>query len=154
VDPLGTIHAALGVASVAAGTAVVLQRKGTARHRAFGWIYVVCMLGLNLTALVMYRLTGTFNSFHATALLSLATLILGMLPTRARPFAGFFVARHAYFMAGSYVGVLAATTGQIITRLPGFPFAVGVFIARSVVCSIGIYFILDRIPGILRKLRR
>lgn len=154
MDALGTIHTALGVASVATGTAVALQQKGTRRHRVFGWIYVLCMLGLNLTALARYRLTGAFNSFHATALLSLATLILGMLPTRARPFAGFFVTRHAYFMAGSYVGVLTATAGEILTRIPGFPFHIGVVIARSVVCSIGIYVMLDRIPGILRKLRR
>lgn len=154
MDPLLTIHTALGVASVAAGTVVALQRKGTRRHRVFGWIYVVSMIGLNLTALLMYRLTGAFNSFHATALLSLGTLILGMVPTRARPFAGFFVAGHAYFMAGSYVGVLAATAGEILTRIPGLPFHLGVLVARSVVCAIGIYIMLDRIPRTLRKLRR
>ena len=140
--------------AVASGTAVALLTKGTKRHRLLGWAYLLTMLGLNATALVMYRLTGTFNFFHGAALLSLASLTLGMLPTRGRPFAGFLVARHAYFMSGSYVGVLAATAAEIAVRLPGFPFSTSVIGATVLVCALGGWVMNARIPHALQNLRR
>jgi len=154
VDFLGTIHTGLGVASLLAGAAVALQPKGTRRHRFLGRTYVLSMFGLNGTALLLYRLTGTFNFFHVAALLSLLTLILGMLPTRARPFAGFFVARHAYFMSGSYVGVLAATAAEIMTRVPGAPFVPAAIAASVVTCALGSWVILRSVPQILPHIKR
>ncbi len=151
MDFLGTIHTGLGVASLLAGAAVALQPKGTRRHRFLGRTYVLSMFGLNGTALLLYRLTGTFNFFHVAALLSLLTLILGMLPTRARPFAGFFVARHAYFMSGSYVGVLAATAAEIATRIPGMSFIPVAIGSSIVICLLGSWVMMRRVPPTLSR---
>ena len=43
------------------------------------------MVGLNVTALSIYRLTGVFGPFHWAALFSLATIVAGVVPVRRRP---------------------------------------------------------------------
>lgn len=140
-------HTAFGLAALASGFGVIVQRKGTSRHRLLGWICLGSMLTLNFTSLFMYRLTGDFNFFHAAALASLATLLFGMLPTRTRPFLGGSVLRHAYFMAGSYVGVLAATSAEIATRVFPSHFAAAASVSSGVICAAGIIVLLCTVPG-------
>src|SRR3712207_4566555 len=83
---LGPIHTVAALVAVASGAAVLLQPKGTRRHRQLGWTYVVSMVALNVTALSIYRLTGRFGAFHVAALVSVATLAAGLLPAvRRRP---------------------------------------------------------------------
>lgn len=82
------------------------------------------MLATNVTALVLYELTGRFNLFHWFALFSLLTLMGGMgAVISKRP--GWLV-RHANFMAGSYIGVVLATIAEVTSRLPFWSFEVGV----------------------------
>ena len=71
MDTLGSIHVVFGLCALVIGTLVVLIRKGTRFHRAIGHGYFASMLGLNVTALLIYRLTGNFNFFHAAALFKL-----------------------------------------------------------------------------------
>jgi len=82
MPPLGLVHLACAVVALGAGAGVLLLRKGTRRHRRLGWVYVAAMLGLNLTALLIYRLFGRFGPFHLAALLSLVTVLAGLLPAR------------------------------------------------------------------------
>lgn len=76
------------------------------------------MVGLNVTARFLFRLTGHFGPFHIAALVSLATVRTG---------AGFAVVRrrrigwphgHAVMMSWSYTGLLAAAVSETATRLP------------------------------------
>ena len=73
------------------------------------------MVILNVSSLVIYRLTGYFEPFHALALFSLATVVRGMVPAlRRRP--GWLMA-HYWSMAWSYLGLLAAACSEIVVRL-------------------------------------
>ena len=116
---LGAVHVAFGLAALASGAAVLLRRKGTASHRRLGWTYAAAMLGLNGTAFLIYRLFGGVGPFHVAALASLVTLVGGLIPAIRRRPADRWVERHYYWMTYSYVGLLAATTSEIVTRLPG-----------------------------------
>jgi uncharacterized membrane protein len=116
LSPLGAAHFAAAVAALALGCVVLVERKGTVTHRLIGCGYVAAMILLNATALGLYRLTGTFGPFHALALISLATVIAGVAVVwRRRPN---WLRRHYYFMAWSYVGLLAAACAEAMTRLP------------------------------------
>lgn len=81
---LGWTHTAAAVASLVAGAAVLLTRKGTRRHRQLGWAYVVSMLLLNATALLIYRLVGRIGFFHAGAVFSLVTVVVGTVAPHRR----------------------------------------------------------------------
>lgn len=119
------------------GTAVVASRKGTALHKRLGYSYVSAMLILNLTALGIYRLTGAFGPFHWAALVSLATILAGLVPAVLRRPAGRWVELHLRFMAWSYIGLLAAAVSEAAVRLPAAPFWPAVVAGSLVVVLVG-----------------
>ena len=135
---LGWFHTLCALVALASGAAVLLRAKGTRRHRQMGWIYVGSMLAVNVTALMIYRLFGGFGPFHAAALLSLATVIAGIIPAVRRQPRDRWLERHYFFMTYSYVGLLAATAAEIGTRLPG---ARGAFWPAVIVASIAVFVI-------------
>lgn len=118
MSPVGQLHLASAVVALAAGAWIVLRPKGTATHRRVGWIYAFSMLLLNVTALLIYRLTGSFGPFHIAALFSLATLIAGIIPAWRRRPVDKWLDHHYFWMAYSYLGLLAATVAETATRVP------------------------------------
>jgi uncharacterized membrane protein len=116
ISPVGAAHVAAALAALVFGLLVLLRRKGTPLHRAFGMTYAVSMLGVNGTALTLYRLTGHFGPFHALALVSLAAVGFGVAAAGVR-WSGWLVA-HYQAMSYSYVGLLAATAAEGLIRVP------------------------------------
>ena len=53
LDPIGAVHAGLGLLAVALGAPVVLMKKGTSAHRRLGLSYVATMVALNATAFLV-----------------------------------------------------------------------------------------------------
>ena len=144
---LGLVHVLMALAALFLGTAVILSRKGTRRHRWMGRGYVAVMLALNVTALLDYELYGRFGPFHWMALASLATVIVGYLPAR-RKMPGWKY-RHAYFMTGSYVGLIAAAAAETFSRVPGWSFGASVVISSVVTILLGVWMMLRIIPRIV-----
>ena len=103
---------------MALGGCIFLARKGTWAHVRAGWGYVVSMACLNGTALALYNLTGGFNTFHALALFSLATVAAGVAQVLGRRRWRKWMWRHYQYMAWSYVGLLAATCNEAFVRIP------------------------------------
>lgn len=151
--PLGTLHLTLAVMAMATGGLLALCHKGTALHRNLGWAYVIAMLGVNVTALSIYELFGGFGPFHMAAVFSLLTVLGGMLPARLRPRPRGWLPRHAFWMAGSYVGLMAAATSEIATRYLDWDFGATVTAASSLVFVVGFWLMFQHIPRILGELR-
>lgn len=159
---LGQLHLAAALLALATGGWVVLRPKGTTIHRRVGWVYAVSMLIMNGTALLIYRLTGRFGPFHVAALASLATLIAGIIPAWRRRPVGNWIEHHYYWMAYSYLGLLAAAVAETATRVPalqafaGGPtrsFWVAVVIATVAVFIIGGKIIRRRFEATVGPLR-
>ena len=145
--PLGFVHLLTAVLAVACGTAIVFVRKGTRVHRWLGRGYVGSMLGVNMTAFVIYELFNGFGLFHWMALASLATVVIGYLPTwRKNP--GWKVT-HAYFMTGSYVGLLAALAAETFTRTAVLPFLSAVAASSLAVIAVGVWLMRRLIPRLV-----
>jgi uncharacterized membrane protein len=153
MNVLGLTHLAFALSAIAAGGAVVALPKGTPLHRRIGWVYVSCMVGLNATALMIYRLFGGFGPFHVAALLSLATIVAGVFAVLRRRPKRNWLDHHAYWMSWSYVGLLAAAASEVTTRVPDTPFWWMVFAATFVVIGAGMWVINSRVPGILERMR-
>lgn len=130
--------------AIGLGGAVVVMRKGTPRHRWLGRAYLVGMLLLNVSALMIYELFGGFGMFHWAALASLATVLAGYLEARRRK-PGWKV-RHAFYMSGSYVGLIAALAAEILTRTPLLPFFGSVAVASFSVIAVGLWLMFRYIP--------
>jgi len=144
----GLSHVLLALAALLFGTLVLFRRKGDRRHRLLGRAWLVSMLGLNVTALLDYELYGHFGPFHWMALISLATVLGGYVSVRRRKPG--WKARHAYFMSGSYVGLMAATMAEIASRVPGWQFGLSVTISSALIIIAGVTLMVRMVPGTLK----
>ena len=61
--------------------------------------------------------------------------------------------RHAYFMTGSYVGLVAATVAEVAGRVPNWSFGWSVFLSSVLVTVVGVGWMLAQIPRILSAWR-
>jgi uncharacterized membrane protein len=116
------LHIGTAISALVFGLCVLLVHKGTRTHKQFGYAYFFNMLGLNISALFIYQLTGHFGPFHGAALASLLTLIAGFIPAYLRLPHGRWLEFHYEFMNWSYVGLIAAGVSEAATRLPAAPF--------------------------------
>jgi uncharacterized membrane protein len=116
ISSLGAAHVAAALAALVFGMLVLAMQKGTQLHRAMGMAYATAMLALSISALMIYRISGHFGPFHALALLSLATIVVGVtVAVRRRPG---WLSRHYQMMNFSYLGLLSAATTQMLVNLP------------------------------------
>jgi len=92
--------------------------------------------------------------FHVAALLSLASVIGGLVPVRRRRPTGAWLTHHAYWMARSYVGLLAAAAAETVSRVPASPFWRMVGLASGMVVLVGKLVIDRTVPATLGRYRR
>ena len=149
---LGQIHLATAIAAMLAGALVVFLRKGTTAHKRAGWVYVAAMVAVNVTAFMIYDLFGHFGPFHWAALFSLISVVIGLVPAITKRPKKRWLQIHAGWMAGSYVGLLAAAVAESATRFLDFPFGATVAIASAAVIIIGVFMIIRLTPGSIRNM--
>ena len=123
-----------------AGLVVVFNKKGTVFHKRMGYFYVVNMMLLNVSSFFIINFGG-FSIFHFFALLSLTTILGGIIPAirRTKNWYGY----HFYFMSWSVVGLYCAFWSEVGTRfvknMQAFWWAV--VLASVATALIGNYFI-------------
>ena len=115
---VGQTHLVTALLALGSGAWVLWAPKGTRTHVAWGYVYLLSMLALNLTALAKYDLTGGFNMFHAAAIGSLATLsaAFGASMVFRRRRTRLALVTHGQLMIWSYFGLFAALVAEVVTR--------------------------------------
>ncbi len=137
MQPEGVAHTALATGALFLGGGVLCLPKGTELHRVLGVSYVLCMFGVNLTALTIYHGPRGFGAFHVLALANLALVLVGFAAAfRKRP-RGRWLHSHYYFISWSYVGLCAAAGAELAVRLPGVSFVEGVTVPTAAVTLFG-----------------
>ena len=157
MNPLGIFHTACSLIALGTGLVVVLNPKGTQRHRVIGYMYVAAMLALNISALMIYRVFGRFGPLHIFAIISLLSVIAGLVPA-IRKQAG-WLNRHYTSMSWSYLGLLAAAAAETLTRLPIFDrswagFGISVALATVTVTGIGAWIIQRKRASVMAAVGR
>ena len=149
---IGWLHFLGALAALAIGLIVIFNRKGTARHRLLGSVYVILLVTLNVSALSLHR-EDAFGPFHILAVLSLITIAVGvgLLVLTSGP--EHLVAAHAYMMSWSYVGLVAAGTGQLTVTLK-LNIGSATWVVILLTLFVGGIVIHLRIPRTLRALFR
>ena len=110
----------LGSVALASGALVLARRKGDRLHRLSGRVYAGVMVALCGLAFGLRDSTPFFEGvgpFHVAALVSLATVAVGVAAARRRR--PDWLAWHLQGMAWSYVGVVMATGGHLQAPLAG-----------------------------------
>ncbi|MBS0273619.1 MAG: DUF2306 domain-containing protein [Proteobacteria bacterium] len=114
--PMGYVHVVSALAALGSGTLIVLLRKGSPLHRLIGIAFSFAMLTVNMSALMLYNMTGHFGPFHALALVSLICTVMGLAMPALKP--RDWLKRHAVWMGRSYIGLLAAALAEALVRVP------------------------------------
>ena len=118
-----SFHTLNGIIALLSGLGIILVPKGTLLHRRAGYLYVASMYLLCVVSLGIRDTTPFFRSFgafHIMALVSTATITVGLLPVLRRPRPANWYDLHFRFMLWSYVGlVMAFVTVQWIGRRVG-----------------------------------
>lgn len=117
-DTVGLIHLVTAIIALITGTMILVMKKGTPNHKRVGYVYVVAMTGLLITAFMIYRLWGEWGLFHYAAVISSVTLIGGFIPILIQYPKDNYIAFHFSFMYWSVLGLYGAFFAEIMTRLP------------------------------------
>ena len=133
------VHVVFGFVALGTGAGILFFPKGTRTHKAAGYVYVLSLVTLNVTALFIYRVFHSFGPFHALALLSLASVVMGFLPALARKPG--WLKKHYEWMGWSYCGLCAAAVAELGTHPPfAYPSALRAlfaFVAPAIVFFLG-----------------
>jgi len=136
-DTTGLIHLIASCLALISGTMILGFKKGTALHKKIGYVYVVSMGVLIITAFMIFRLFGGWGIFHYTTLVSLVTILLGMVPIWTKRPINKWQNLHFSFMYWSVMGLYAAFVAEILTRVPQTPFFSMVGISIAIIMIIG-----------------
>ena len=121
-DEIGFIHVIASCFALISGTLVLAIKKGTKLHIRAGYFYVINMVVLLMTALMIYRLFNGWGIFHYMTILSIVTLVMGMLPVWLKKPINKWKYLHFTFMYWSIIGLYAAFAAEVLTRIPDTPF--------------------------------
>jgi uncharacterized membrane protein len=111
-------HVFAAVTALVMGAVVLGLPKGVGPHRLVGSTYVVCLVVVDVAALSVHR-ESTFGVFHALAVLSLLTIVAGVLPLLLGSRSLWAINTHAYCMTWSYAGLVGAGCGQLAANTAG-----------------------------------
>lgn len=133
----GTLHLLFAILALLFGTVILFSKKGTSFHKKAGYLYVINMILVNVTAFMLYNLTGKFNIFHIAALVSSATLLSGFIPIIAKKPKDGYIELHFSFMYWSVMGLYAAFISETAVRIPTAPFWEAVGFGTAIVMFVG-----------------
>ena len=138
-DAAALTHVAAATSGLLLGAVVLVGPKGTTGHRVIGGVYAGILLLVNAAALGLHR-DATFGVFHWLSVVSLVTLVVGLLPLLLGHRSRVVLTTHAYCMTWSYAGLVAAGSGQLAAaRGPDSPATVPVTIGVVLlVCALAI----------------
>ncbi|MGA8649463.1 MAG: DUF2306 domain-containing protein [Xanthobacteraceae bacterium] len=113
-SPAIKLHAFAAMAAFAIGVVQLSAPKGTRTHRAIGWLWVLLMLVISISAFWIHelRLWGPWSPIHLLAIFTLIMLPIAVLHARRHQ-----VARHRLAMISIFGGALVIA--GLFTFVPG-----------------------------------
>ncbi len=115
------LHLLAALTAVSLGIANLLLAKGTLRHRIFGWVWIVAMLGVTLPSFSIREANaGNFSWLHGLTIWTLLCMFIAVVAIKRGN-----VRTHAGFMTGTMIGALIAggfalAPGRFISGLLGY----------------------------------
>ena len=94
-----------------------------------------------------HTLQHPIGLFHWMALFSLLSVLFGYIPALLR--SPGWKTQHAFFMSGSYVGLIAAFAAETLTRWISLPFFAAVATVSISVILVGVFLMRRLIPRLL-----
>ena len=108
------LHAFAAMAAFVLGVVQLSAPKGTIPHRTIGWVWVLLMLAVSISAFWIHkiRLWGPWSPIHLLAIFTLVMLPIAVLHARRHR-----VRQHRFVMIGIFFGALVIA--GLFTLFPG-----------------------------------
>ncbi|MBI2808684.1 MAG: DUF2306 domain-containing protein [Planctomycetes bacterium] len=116
-NEIGLVHVISAVVALLVGLWIFLRPKGGTLHRVLGYVYVVSMFAMIITAFLIYQLTGSINLLHGFAVVSTIQLGRGLYHAISRRPKGAWLDAHYRWISYSYMGLCAALVAESATRV-------------------------------------
>ena len=138
---LSQLHIGSAFIALVLAAFVLLMPKGTHLHKRAGYIFAVALLAVNISAAFLYNLTGRFNFLHVFILISLCSLVYGMVPAiRRRPAS--WLRMHISGLTGAALGVWAAGLAELTIRVLPVLLTASQIIGVAVGIGIAFFFLI------------
>ena len=113
-SPVIQLHAFAAMAAFALGIVQLSAPKGTLPHRTIGWVWVLLMLAISISAFWIHqiRLWGPWSPIHLLAIFTLVMVPIAVLQARRHR-----VAQHRFAMISIFFGGLVIA--GLFTFVPG-----------------------------------
>ncbi len=113
-DPVIQLHAFAAMAAFVIGAVQLAAPKGTGRHRAMGWLWVLLLATIAVSSFWIHRLRmiGPFSPIHLLSIFTLVTLPVAVLAARRHR-----IDQHRRAMIAIFVGALVLA--GLFTLVPG-----------------------------------
>lgn len=115
--PLVFLHLASALAALAIGAVVLARRKGTASHRALGWVWVAAMAGATASSAFLGGHGGMPHLAGVSPIHLFTAYIAVALPRAVWQARHGNVVAHRKTMRGIYIG--GCVIAGLFTLLPG-----------------------------------
>jgi uncharacterized membrane protein len=116
-SPIGGIHVISSVIGLITGAFILLTKKATKIHRKTGYVFVVSLLLVNISALFIYDFNdGQISVFHYLIPVSLVFLLYGMYPMLIKSEKKNRLNKHIIGMNGAALGLWAAGATEYFVR--------------------------------------
>ncbi|MCB0279162.1 MAG: DUF2306 domain-containing protein [Calditrichaeota bacterium] len=113
---IGGIHFVSSVIGLCTGAYILLTKKGTRIHKKTGYVFVVSLVLVNLSALFIYDFNdGSISVFHFLIPVSVIFLSIGFIPMLGERKAN-YLNRHIIGMNGAALGLWAAGATEYFVR--------------------------------------
>lgn len=120
------LHVAAALTALAAGGVVLVLRKGTARHRRIGWVFVAAM-ALTAASSAFITRNGQFSTIHLLSLLTAVNLPYAIAMRRRGNIRAHRSAMVSLFAGLAIAGAFTLLPGRVMhmaafgTAAPGAP---------------------------------
>jgi uncharacterized membrane protein len=113
-SPAIQLHAGAAMSAFVLGIVQLAAPKGTIPHRTLGWVWVLLMLAVSISAFFIHsiRLWGPWSPIHLLAIFTLITLPIAVLQARRHR-----VKQHRLAMLSLFFGALVIAGA--FTLVPG-----------------------------------
>ncbi len=113
-DPVIQIHAFAALTAFVLGVVQLAAPKGTTRHRAMGWLWVLLLAAIAISSFWIHtiRMVGPFSPIHLLSIFTLVMLPIAVLAARRHR-----VAQHRRTMIAIFLGALVVA--GLFTLVPG-----------------------------------
>jgi uncharacterized membrane protein len=114
----GLVHFLSSLVAMVFAALVLFLPKGTRIHRMFGYLYILSMTVLLVTAFSIYELFKGWGVFHWSALFSALVIMAGFVPILLQRPKHNYVILHFSFMYWSIIGLYSAFLSETLVRIP------------------------------------